>query len=196
MKRTRLVIAGLCLSGVAALIVVPGGGAQGNSDENSRIRIGYAIMQESGIRLNLRGKNRSLVGLGSYIVNAHADCNGCHGNPSFDPQNDPFAGAPGAFVPSGYLVGGVPLFGPVFVPRNITPDKNGKPAGLSLDDFKHLMRTGQDPEPTGPPPDSPILQVMPWPIFRHMTDHDLDAIYEFLSSIPCLEGNEPGRCGP
>jgi hypothetical protein len=29
---------------------------------------------------------------------------------------------------------------------------------------------------------------MPWPTFSHMTDHDLDAIYEYLSAIPCIEG--------
>ncbi len=181
--------------GASLFVVAQGNGQGGGADENSRIQIGYSIMQASAIPLDLTGKNRALVGLGAYIVNAQADCNGCHGNPTFNPNNDPFAGDPGAFLPSGYLVGGSPIFGPVFVPRNITPDKNGLPAGLTLVEFKYLLRTGQDPDPTGPPPDSPILQVMPWPIFRHMTDHDLGAVYEFLSAIPCLEGNQPGRCG-
>ena len=29
-----------------------------------------------------------------------------------------------------------------------------------------------------------------------MTDRDLSAVYEFLSSIPCREGTRPGRCTP
>jgi hypothetical protein len=38
---------------------------------------------------------------------------------------------------------------------------------------------------------------MPWPIYRNMTDHDLRAIYEYLSAIPCVEGGPgepPNRC--
>jgi len=35
---------------------------------------------------------------------------------------------------------------------------------------------------------------MPWPIFRNMNDHDILAIYTYLSSIPHAE---PGACaGP
>jgi hypothetical protein len=35
---------------------------------------------------------------------------------------------------------------------------------------------------------------MPWPLFDDLTDHDLHAMYEYLSAIPCLEGppNLPG----
>ncbi len=38
---------------------------------------------------------------------------------------------------------------------------------------------------------SVMLQVMPWPVLRHLTDHDLQAIYEYLSAIPHAE---PGNC--
>ena len=34
---------------------------------------------------------------------------------------------------------------------------------------------------------------MPWPTFQNMTDHDIDAIYEYLSAIPCIEGFEDPR---
>jgi hypothetical protein len=27
---------------------------------------------------------------------------------------------------------------------------------------------------------------MPWPVYRHMTDRDLRAIYEYLRSIPSI----------
>jgi hypothetical protein len=29
---------------------------------------------------------------------------------------------------------------------------------------------------------------MRWPIHKNMTEHDLRAIYEYLSAIPCVEG--------
>ena len=48
--------------------------AQGSS-ENSQIQIGMDI---APVHLDLTGKNRSLVGLGSYIVNAQGGCNDCH----------------------------------------------------------------------------------------------------------------------
>ena len=59
-------------------ILSPKGQASGDDndrkDEASEIRKGFAI---APVPLNLEGKNRALVGLGSYIVNAQGDCNGC-----------------------------------------------------------------------------------------------------------------------
>jgi hypothetical protein len=43
------------------------------------------------------------------------------------------------------------------------------------------IHTGVDPED---PPS--LLQVMPWPTFRNMSDRDLEAIYEYLSAIPSV----------
>src|SRR6516225_1376004 len=88
---------------------------EGNNDE-SRIQQGFAI---APVPLNLVGKNRALVGLGSYIVNAQADCNGCHtlnpaveytgtGNPFL--LSPPFSGRV-TVDPSHYLAGGFD-FGP------------------------------------------------------------------------------------
>ena len=128
------------------------------------------------------------MGLGSYIVNAQAACNDCHTCPSYAPGHNPFEGGDGAINAANYLAGGVP-FGPTIVSANITPDENGKPAGLDFDEYLELIRTGHDPDD----PDE-ILQVMPWPIFRNMTDHDILAIYTYLTSIPHAE---PGTCnGP
>jgi hypothetical protein len=33
-----------------------------------------------------------------------------------------------------------------------------------------------------------LLQIMPWPTFRNVSDRDLLASYEYLSAIPCIEG--------
>ena len=95
---------------------------------------------------------------------------------------------PGPVNPTNYLAGGV-HFGP-FVSRNLTPDptQGNRPEGLTFSDFLTVMHTGHDP-------DNPnhILQVMPWPVYRHMTDHDLSAIYAFLSAIPhAVPGTCPG----
>ncbi len=45
------------------------------------------------------------------------------------------------------------------------------------------MRTGIDLNHLHPQI-SPLLQVMPWPTYQEMTEHELRAIYEYLSAIP------------
>jgi hypothetical protein len=40
---------------------------------------------------------------------------------------------------------------------------------------------------------SPLLQVMPWPVYGQMSDREIAAIYEYLSAIPCL--GSATRCG-
>ena len=89
----------------------------------------------------------------------------------------------------------------------MTPDKTGRAeGGRTLSEFKQIMRTGIDldkihptctdisPTPTPAncipsPVDGSLLQVMPWPTFHNMTDHQVTAIYEYLSAIPCLESS-------
>jgi hypothetical protein len=166
-----------------------GGGSNGNgnafgADELKRIQRGFEI---APVTLDFRHKDRNLVGLGSYIVNAQAACADCHSCPTYTPGHNPFEGGDGQINATNYLAGGVP-FGPI-ISANITPDENGKPAGLDFDEYLQLIRTGHDPDD----PDE-ILQVMPWPIFRNMTDHDILAIYTYLTAIPHAE---PGSCsGP
>ena len=40
-----------------------------------------------------------------------------------------------------------------------------------------------------PPVDGSKLQVMPWPLLHNMTDHQIEAIYEYLSAIPCIDND-------
>jgi hypothetical protein len=190
MKRTLMIavlFAGLII--MAGAMTTPPTSAQRVvvicPSEDARSEKGLAI---APVPLNLMGKDRRLVGIGSYIVNAQAACNDCHTCPSYAPGHNPFAGGDGQINSAHYLAGGVP-FGPDIVSANITPDATGKPAGLTFDQYLHLIRTGDDPEEPGKK-----LQVMPWPIFRNMNDNDIRAIYEYLSSIPHAE---PGNCsGP
>jgi hypothetical protein len=95
--------------------------------------------------------------------------------------------------------------GPTIITRNLTPDKTGRAeGGRTLEQFKEILRQGTDldhihptctaalPTPTPancipPPVDGNLLQVMPWPAFHSMTDHQIEAIYEYLGAIPCID---------
>ena len=190
MKWSMFTLAGLLLLTLVMLVIagssVPSAGASTPSADESKIQIGFAI---APVHLNLEGKNRALVGLGSYIVNAQAACANCHSCPTYAPGHNSYFGQAKQFNADNYLAGGVP-FGP-FTSRNITPDPDsGLPAELTFDQFKLVMRTGIDLEHEHPQ-FGPLLQVMPWPIYQSMTDRDLRATYEYLRSIPHAE---PGSC--
>jgi len=193
MKRMFRFSALLIVSGAAALTYVSLAGAQpaverqngmGGSHSQSIVKRGFDI---APVPLDLQGKNRAKVGRGSYLVNAVGLCADCHSCTTYAAGENPYSGGSGAINATNYLAGGVP-FGP-FTSANISPDPNGRPAGLTATQFVHTIRTGEDPDNPGQ-----VLQVMPWPILRNMTDHDLLDIYEYLSAIPHAE---PGTCmGP
>ena len=185
MKRKLLLCTLLVLACAAVLIVSPVGPASSKAaiapiagDDESIIKRGYEL---APVELNLKGRNRALVGLGSYIVNT-GGCNDCHTNPPYLAGGDPFLGEPEQINVPCYLSGGMP-FGPPPNPlrsRNLTP-QNGLPAGLTLEQFITTLRTGEDQDHPGT---GDLLQVMPWPVFGKKTDRDLTAIYEYLSAIP------------
>lgn len=138
------------------------------------------------VPLNLEEKSKRLVGEGSYIVNAQGACADCHTNPIFLPGGNPFLGQPERINTDRYLAGGRPFGGGLFKSANITPDAQGLPAGLTLDQFIEVMRTGKDFK-NRHPQISPLLQAHPWPFFGKMTDDDLEAIYEYLRAVPHAE---------
>jgi hypothetical protein len=180
--------------------------------DNEKVEIGFRI---APVQLNLENKNHDLVGLGSYIVNAQSACNDCHsptgpmGPEEYVPGNNPFFGQKPTKVNAAVYLSGGNNFGPVgpgspnIISRNLTPDKTGLPeGGHTFAQFLQIMRHGKDfdhlhPPCTGAPDgtclpvmdgDGNLLQIMPWPVFQSMTDHDLRAIYEYLSAVPCVEG--------
>ena len=205
-------LAGVILVGISTSS--PKGEAYGDDNdrknEESEIRRGFAI---APVPLKLDGKNRALVGLGSYLVNAAGDCNACHnagpGNNQFLPGGNPYFGQSKMINPATYLGGGRD-FGPLvpgdsahIISRNLTPDKTGLPeGGHTFEEFVQIIRTGVDMDhlhPTcapgvinagcvPPPFDGDLLQIMPWFNFQDMTNRDLRAIYEYLSAIPCVAG--------
>jgi hypothetical protein len=135
---TTAFLAALCFVGLMATQVV----GQNPSGDEAKVEIGFAI---APVPLDLHGKNRALVGLGSYIVNAQGDCAGCHSAfPTFAPGGDPYVGEDPVYNPDTYLAGNPVIFGPDFPPRNLTPNRDGEPAGLSLSEFLETIRTGRD----------------------------------------------------
>lgn len=139
------------------------------------------------------------------------------GNPYLrKPPDGPFLGVkkinPATYLGGGSDFGVFPSPGGTvhIISRNLTPDKSGLPeGGHSLEEFMQIIRTGVDLDhahpncPTNspncllPPFNGDLLQVMPWPNFRNMTDRQIMAIYVYLSAIPCLEGGPgepPNRC--
>src|SRR5580698_9367210 len=84
LRKTAVAGAGLALAILIGTLLSSRGRAQDGSDDTWRVQQGFAI---APVPLNLTGKDPSLVGLGSYLVNAIGDCNGCHtagGPPNFN----------------------------------------------------------------------------------------------------------------
>jgi hypothetical protein len=237
-QRDKVLAATLVFAVLALAVAVvrsPRVQARNDEDEEARlVRIGFEI---APVPLNLEGKNRELVGLGSFIVNAQADCNGCHtagGPPNFNYASggNPYFGQKTVVDPTVYLSGGsnfgqvgtptgpTGYAGPFIISRNLTPDKTGlQEGGHTLADFKEILRKGTDfehihpictadqltqieaitdpnatfpvciPATMGNSVDGDLLQVMPWPVFHNMTDHQIEAIYEYLSAIPCIDNS-------
>ena len=75
--------------------------------EMSRIQKGLEI---APMPLNLKGKDRELVGLGSYLVNAVSTCSSCHGASAateYAANHNPYFGeSPPKLNPETYLGGG------------------------------------------------------------------------------------------
>jgi hypothetical protein len=158
----------------------PAAQAEATAVDNDPLEVSIGL-RIAPVRLTYAPGNRGLVGLGSYIVNAQGGCNDCHTNPPYAAGHDPFRGESARINAAHYLAGGT-QFGP-FVSRNITPEANGRPAGLTFEQFLTVMRTGKDFDHLHPQI-APLLQVMPWPVYRNMRLHDLRAIYTYLTAIP------------
>jgi hypothetical protein len=147
-------------------------------------------------------------------------CHGSDPTNEFLPTNNPYfrrPNAPTKYNQATYLNGGQD-FGPVgpgiangvvgagpdIITRNLTPDFTGNPeGGHDLGTFLTIIRTGHDFDHLHPncgkgvtdncysaPVNGNVLQVMPWPIYQHMTDHQLEAIWTYLSTVPCNAHND------
>jgi hypothetical protein len=172
LKRKLLTTVTTGAAGAAVLVlgmsIVPSRGLADNDnngaqDEKQMSQIGLAVAQTSGIQLKMLGKDRDMVGLGSYLVNVGGDCNGCHsldpsvqytppGNPYLlMPPNGPFRGVtkinPATYLGGGHDFGAFPSPGGSvhIISRNLTPGKSGLPEGdHTLAQFMQILKTGVD----------------------------------------------------
>ncbi len=148
------------------LVTSPRGLAQpGASFDPGRVQQGLAI---APVHLTYPKEYRNLVGFGSWLVNAVADCNGCHngGSPpnfNYAPGGNPYFSQPTKVDPTVYLSGGQDFgqvaidanfnpIGPHIISRNLTPDYTGRPeGGNTFEQFLQIIRHGTDLDKLHPP---------------------------------------------
>lgn len=189
------------LCGILLVALHPKAAGQETQDDYKLGRDAQQGKKITPVSLNFQGKNPLRIYLGSYLVNGHGGCNSCHTCPSYKATNPFTAGpnalgspdSPGPVNTLNYLAGGTPFpgrgtpfQGSVLTSANLTPDSSGRPGGMTFQDFLNAMQNGEVSSKPGH-----ILQVMPWPAFRHLYQNDLRAIYEYLSAIPSAK---PGTC--
>jgi hypothetical protein len=94
---------------------------------------------------------------GRYIAN-FSGCHGCHG---FGLSGGPVAAPPGT-PPA----------------TNLTPDPGTGIGKWTEADFERALRHGVRPD------GHPVNVFMPWPIFSHMTDDEVKALWAYLRTVP------------
>jgi mono/diheme cytochrome c family protein len=74
---------------------------------------------------------------------------------------------------------------------NLTPDPETGLGKWTVRNFKEAIRTGRHMGRG-----RPILPPMPIPMYKHMTDADLEAIFAYLQSIPAVRNRVPEPLPP
>ncbi len=212
--------AGLLMTGML-LSPRPGRADSSDNSDEARVKQGLAIapvpLNLKGKNHDLVGLGSYIVNAQASCN----DCHTLNAQSEYSLPGIPYFGQKPTIVNPAVYLGGGNDFGPLGPPdnpgpdiisRNLTPDKTGLPeGGHTLTEFIDIMRNGTDydkihtgvctpltslsPVQTNclPPPfDGNLLQIMPWPILHNMTDHDLEAIYEYLKAIPCVAGPPSG----
>jgi mono/diheme cytochrome c family protein len=79
----------------------------------------------------------------------------------------------------------------VSFPANLTPDPETGLGRWTLRNFKDTIRSGRHLGRG-----RPILPPMPIPMYRQMTDEDLEAVFAYLQSIPPIRNRVPEPLPP
>ena len=116
---------------------------------------------------------------GRYLVTL-MDCSGCHTTGSLMGRPDPTKYLGGAEV--GWLI---PNLGIVY-PSNLTSDPSTGLGNWSTQDIVKLLRTGITPE------GRMVAPIMPWRAYGQASDADLEAIADYLKSVPAVKNEVPG----
>ena len=128
---------------------------------------------------NLAVRAETALVRGRYLVTV-MDCGGCHTTGSLMGRPDPARYLGGSDV--GWLL---PTLG-VFYPSNLTPDPVTGLGSWTKQDIVKLLRTGETPE------GRMVAPMMPWRAYSQASDADLDAIAEYLKSVPAVKNEVPG----
>jgi mono/diheme cytochrome c family protein len=74
---------------------------------------------------------------------------------------------------------------------NLTPDSETGLGRWTLRNFKDTIRSGRHMGRG-----RPILPPMPIPMYKHMTDEDLEAVFSYLRTIPAIKNHVPEPLPP
>jgi mono/diheme cytochrome c family protein len=74
---------------------------------------------------------------------------------------------------------------------NLTPDAETGLGRWTVRNFKDTIRTGRHMGRG-----RPILPPMPIPMYKHMTDEDLEAVFSYLRTIPAIRNHVPEPLPP
>jgi hypothetical protein len=141
------VISAAALCAAFTLIATPSGISYADSDKKdaispSVIQQGFDSSPIPKEKLNLKGKDTALVGLGSYLVNSAGDCNGCHTFPRFLRPNGIAPGTNGNFTGNTTNQGSNPVYGNPY----LDPPGDGQPLQGQLKantNVKHFLAGGR-----------------------------------------------------
>ncbi|MBL0183853.1 MAG: cytochrome C [Chitinophagaceae bacterium] len=110
---------------------------------------------------------------GKYLAMSVAECNGCHTerNLAGEFTGEPFGGGAPMDENNGF---------PALTPPNLTPDPTGRIYGWTQEMFINRFRQGK------------LIPYSPmhWSSFKHMTDDELKAIYNFLHTLKPVKTKE------
>ncbi len=187
MKTTRIV-SRACVPGLAAALFLVAGAAPAGQEDDATEHASQALVE--------RGK---------YLVTI-AGCNDCHtplkmgpNGPELDmtrmlaghpedldmPEAPALPPGPWQVSVAGTLTAWAGGWG-VSYTANLTPDRETGLGKWTLRNFIETIRTGRRMGRG-----RAILPPMPIPMYKHMTDEDLTAIFAYLQSIPPVNNRVP-----
>ena len=148
---------------------------------------------------------------GKYLVNS-MDCNACHTpkimterGPQMDasrllsgypsdrpiPDFDEQIVSQGVLFPHPDLTAAMGPWGISFA-GNLTPDETGI-GTWSLEQFKIALQKGKHKGLEG---SRTLMPPMPWESYAQLSDADVEAVYNYLKSIPSIENIVPSHLRP
>lgn len=205
MKHQKLVTSLLPLIGLATGI-----GLLVQSTPASSATAGAAAQDKAATATAAPPALAAQVARGKYMVTAGA-CNDCHtpfkmgdagpepdysrmlsGHPEGMQLPPPPVLPPGPWVMTAAATN-TAWAGPwgVSFTANLTPDKETGLGEWTARTFVDAIRTGRH-QGRG----RPILPPMPYPMYRNLTDEDLNAIFAYLQSIPAIKNKVPEPLPP